>query len=637
LAPSLGGIRAVHLIPDPSRLLLCRLLLSLIGEMVVRPRLTPWRVIDASTKICARIVLFVLGWVTDLSTDRARVASAGARHRHLDRILRGTVCAVALATALAAMSLVATSLPAVAARDGPKDKHKPKHKETAHVSKDPFDSMPKGPLQIIISINQQRLHLYSGGAHVTDALIASGMPGHATPMGVFSVIEKDRYHRSNIYSSAPMPFMQRITWSGVAMHEGVGLGHPASHGCIRMPHEFAARLFLLRSLGARVIIARPELKLAEIADPHLFVHKTPAPPPAPSAAAPAPMEPIKTAQSIDNSKTTDAVVSDAPAGPVEGTRTFVSVKDPAASAAATADNADGRASRQPDAEKAAETRTVEPAAENSAASSPNDHAADAPAAAAEQQPTESAAASKPAKIDSLSTPSPDAASQAPTAAASVEATATAAKPDPKIDSETDAKPDTAPSVGETSKPVTPAVDVASPTPADTTPSTVPVPAPKPPAIAKPLKHDPIAIFVSRRTKKIYVRQDFAPLFGAAVTIERPDEPLGTHVFTAMGYLDNGTTFRWNVVSLPGEEPKPARATEKKSEKDGKGKKHEAAKPNPDPQPPQTPQQALARIEIPQTVIDQISELMTPGSSLVISDQGLGEETGEGTDFIVVTR
>jgi hypothetical protein len=584
-----------------------------------------------------------LGWVTDLNTDRARVASATFRHRHLDRRLRGTVCAAALATALttmslAAMSLVATSLPAAAAKDGSKDKHKPKHREAAHVPKDPFDSMSKGPLQIIISINQQRLHLYSGGAHITDASIASGMPGHATPMGVFSVIEKDRFHRSNIYSSAPMPYMQRITWSGVAMHEGVGLGHPASHGCIRMPHEFAARLFLLHSIGARVIIARPELKLAEIADPHLFVHKT-APPPASSAAAPAPMEPIKTAQSIDTSKTTDAVVSDAPAGPVEGTRTFLSAKDPAASAAATADSAGGKASRQPDAEKTVETRTVEPPAENAAASSLNDHAADAPVAAAVQQPTENAAASKPATIDSPSTPSPDTAAQAPTAAAPVETTATAApKPDPKIDSKADAKPDAAPGAGETSKPATPAVDVASPTPADTTPATVPVPAPKPPVIAKPLKHDPIAVFVSRRTKKIYVRQDFAPLFSAAVTIERPDEPLGTHVFTAMGYLDDdGTTFRWNVVSLPGEEPKPARAAEKKSEKDAKGRKHEAAKANPDPRPPETPQQALARIEIPQSVIDQISELMVPGSSLVISDQGLGEETGEGTDFIVVTR
>ena len=535
------------------------------------------------------------------------------------------------------MSLVAVSLPAAAAHDGPKEKHKPKHREAAHVPKDPFDSMPKGPLQIIISINQQRLHLYSGGAHVTDALIASGMPGHATPMGVFSVIEKDRYHRSNIYSSAPMPYMQRITWSGVAMHEGVGLGHPASHGCIRMPHEFAARLFLLHSIGARVVIAGPELKLAEIADSHLFVHKT-APPPASSAAAPALMEPIRTAQSIDSSKTTDAVVSDAPAGPVEGTRTFVSVKDPVASAAATADNADGKASRQPDAEKTVETRAVEPPAENSAASSPNGHAAATPATAAQQPPTEDAAASKPATIDSPSAPSPDAATHTPTEAAPVENTATAApKPDPKLVSTADAKPDTALGAGETSKPATPAVDIASPTPADTTPATVPVPAPKPPVIAKPLKHDPIAVFVSRRTKKIYVRQDFAPLFSAAVTIERPNEPLGTHVFTAMGYLDDGTTFRWNVVSLPGEEPKPARATEKKSAKDAKGKKHEAAKANPDPQPPETPQQALARIEIPQSVIDQISELMVPGSSLVISDQGLGEETGEGTDFIVVTR
>ncbi len=534
-------------------------------------------------RFAPRIALFILGWVTDLNTDRARVASATFRHRHLDRRLRGTVCAAALATALAAMSLVAVSLPAAAAHDGPKEKHKPKHREAAHVPKDPFDSMPKGPLQIIISIDQQRLHLYSGGAHVTDALIASGMPGHATPMGVFSVIAKDRYHQSNIYSGAPMPYMQRITWSGVAMHEGVGLGHPASHGCIRMPHEFAARLFLLHSIGARVIIARPELKLAEIADPQLFVHKTAPPPPPPSAAAPAAMEPIKTAQSIDNSKTTDAIASDAPAGPVDGLRTFVSVKDPASPAAATADNSDGKASDRPNAPKAADVQAAEPPAMSN-------NQAD------------------------------DAATQAPAKTAPADTTtSTAAKPDPT------------PTAGETSKPATPTADIAAPTPAEAAPAT----APKPAVAAKPVKHDPIAIFVSRRAKKIYVRQDFAPLFDAAVTITRPDEPLGTHVFTAMGYLDGGTTFRWNVISLPGDEPKTARAAEKKPEKDAKGKKHEAVKPNPDP--PLTPQQALARIEIPQSVIDQISELMVPGSSLVISDQGLGEETGEGTDFIVVTR
>ena len=77
------------------------------------------------------------------------------------------------------------------------------------------------------------LHVFSDGTHVTDTPIATGVPAHPTPLGVFSVIQKSLLHHSNIYSGAPMPFMQRITWSGVAMHEGVNFGHPASHGCIR--------------------------------------------------------------------------------------------------------------------------------------------------------------------------------------------------------------------------------------------------------------------------------------------------------------------------------------------------------------------------------------------------------------------
>ena len=92
-----------------------------------------------------------------------------------------------------------------------------------------------------------------------EAPISTGMPGHSTPMGVFSVIEKQRWHRSNIYSGAPMPYMQRITWSGVAMHEGVLPGYPASHGCIRMPGAFAIKLFAWSKRGARVIVVPGEL------------------------------------------------------------------------------------------------------------------------------------------------------------------------------------------------------------------------------------------------------------------------------------------------------------------------------------------------------------------------------------------
>ena len=181
-----------------------------------------------------------------------------------------------------------------------KAKHRPGHAETEHVSKLPFGDIPKGPLQIFVSINQQKLHFYSDGTHVVDELVATGVPGHLTPMGVFSVIERDRYHHSNIYDNAPMPFMERITWSGVALHEGVGLGHQASHGCIRMPHDFAARLWQLQTMGMRVIIARPELQPTDFADAHLFVRKQKA---APSASLP---QTLKTALTIDPATKTDA-------------------------------------------------------------------------------------------------------------------------------------------------------------------------------------------------------------------------------------------------------------------------------------------------------------------------------------------
>jgi L,D-transpeptidase catalytic domain len=146
-------------------------------------------------------------------------------------------------------------------------------KAVDRVDREPFGQIQKGPLQIFISINQQKLHLYSDGVHVADTSIATGVPSLPTPLGVFSVFEKEVFHRSNIYSGAPMPYMQRITWSGVAMHEGESIGHRASHGCIRMPHDFAVRLYRLTKLNTRVIIANAELKPTEFTEPHLFVHK----------------------------------------------------------------------------------------------------------------------------------------------------------------------------------------------------------------------------------------------------------------------------------------------------------------------------------------------------------------------------
>ena len=97
------------------------------------------------------------------------------------------------------------------------------------------ENKPTGPLFAILSISNQHISVYNSGGLVTRSKVSTGMSGHRTPMGIFSIIGRERYHSSNIYSGAPMPFMQRITWSGVAMHLGVVPGYPASHGCIRLP------------------------------------------------------------------------------------------------------------------------------------------------------------------------------------------------------------------------------------------------------------------------------------------------------------------------------------------------------------------------------------------------------------------
>ena len=128
----------------------------------------------------------------------------------------------------------------------------------------------KGPLQIIISIADQKISVYDDGALIARSSVSTGVQGHPTPLGVFSVIGKELWHRSNIYSAAPMPYMQRITWSGIALHAGVLPGHPASHGCIRLAKDFAIRLWHLTKRGTRVIIAPNNVDPVQIASPRLF-------------------------------------------------------------------------------------------------------------------------------------------------------------------------------------------------------------------------------------------------------------------------------------------------------------------------------------------------------------------------------
>ncbi|MBS0528612.1 MAG: L,D-transpeptidase family protein, partial [Proteobacteria bacterium] len=129
---------------------------------------------------------------------------------------------------------------------------------------------PKGPLIIAISIDRQTLRIYDANGFFAETPVSTGMRGHLTPLGVFSVIQKQKWHRSNIYSNAPMPFMQRITWSGIAMHAGVLPGYPASHGCIRMPMSFAVKMFGWTRMGARVVITSGEVTPVDFSHPMLM-------------------------------------------------------------------------------------------------------------------------------------------------------------------------------------------------------------------------------------------------------------------------------------------------------------------------------------------------------------------------------
>jgi hypothetical protein len=380
----------------------------------------------------------------------------------------------------------------------------PARRERAEPKKEVgFGEMPKGPLQIVVSIDHQKVTLFSNGARVAQGPVSTGVPGHPTPMGVFSIIEKDRYHHSNLYSNAPMPFMQRITWSGVALHEGVLPGYPASHGCIRMSQDFAQKLWPTTNLGARVIIARGELAPVDFEHPKLFVPK------------PKPGEP-----EVAVNATTDGYRA-APIAVAQATT-------PDAREAATAAAADVSATAQPR------------ASEN-----------------------------PPAGSDII-------------------------KPAPTIDP---------------AKPITPRLRVAE----------------------QPVKRSgQVAVFVSRKEMKIFVRQGFVPLFDMPVVIDEPDRPLGTHVLTAMEVTDDG--MRWNLMTIPTEPSAPV------DQRDYSRKRSkEPSRPAMQLKPSPTAAEALNRIAMPKEAVDRISELLIPGSSLVIADEGLGRETGRYTEFIVLSH
>jgi L,D-transpeptidase catalytic domain len=455
-----------------------------------------------------------------------------------------------------------------------------------------FGELPKGPLQLVVSIPAQHVTLYAGGTQVAQGGVSSGMEGKPTPRGVFSIIEKDRYHHSNIYSGAPMPFMQRITLSGIALHEGVLPGYPASHGCIRMGHDFAAKLWLATDLGVRVVVSPYDDAPQPFSHPKLFRPKSVTSPDVPVGGADPERHAghdtevlIHVAQAAANTASDATAAPPAEARPVEEQAAEGLQMRPSMVAADEPHHAAADGAAQGDIGDTETTGTTPVAAPVNAQAAP-------PVETAPAQATDHA--------------------EQPAPAAIIPATETA--PEPVI-----------------AVPVIPVV--AKPLPVD------PYGGPNiiPPTTRGRLKQSQaqtsqnanLAVFVSRKENRLYVRQGFVPLFEAPIVIAHPEQPLGTHVFTALDVADTGV--RWNVLSIASSEqrqpsPPPRRGRDRQTIAAPVG-----------PALSQTAAGALDRITIAPDVMERIGSLLTPGSSLVVSDQGLGRETSRHTDFIVVTQ
>ena len=143
---------------------------------------------------------------------------------------------------------------------------------------------PAGPLVIVVSIPDQQAYVYRNGVRIAVSTVSTGKKGYETPTGVFTILQKHKDHKSSLYDDAPMPYMQRLTWDGVALHAGKLPGYPASHGCVRLPMEFAKKLFEMTTYGITVIVANnssttqttyPGVFVSPAADPAMAAKREP--------------------------------------------------------------------------------------------------------------------------------------------------------------------------------------------------------------------------------------------------------------------------------------------------------------------------------------------------------------------------
>ena len=488
-----------------------------------------------------------------------------------------------------------------------------------------------GPLLLQVSLNDQRIYVYDRNGLVTQARVSSGRRGHETPVGIYSILEKKVDHTSNIYLDAKMPHMQRLTQTGIALHGGVIPGHPASGGCVRLPFDFARRIFQHTSINERVVIA-PDVR-APIAFSHPFLFSQ-----LPSVSRSLIREgsaPRKTGIDV-----TEALL---------GIRTAHAATEPAGRTLESA--AEARVAEREGlvaaVERAARRRTAAADAEKAAGQAVTDARAAARAARNEAAKLSRAANQARQALRQRERAFKQAQSRVPknisrvradrlaelrdrvaqeearvaeatrdaerAARASSEAADAAKAAEEKIKTAQDAvktaraeRQEAASAEGEAKTSVE-AFDRAQRN-----------------------RELPVSVFISSKTGKIMIRQGFESVLEADVTIANPEVPLNTFVFTALDWADDSqTNLEWIAVEVS--EHSDATAEELKQRRRGR----EAST-----LPPSTDAaraaRTLDRITISKEAADLIAEVVKPGSALIVSDydKARSETRYRGTDFIV---
>lgn len=500
---------------------------------------------------------------------------------------------------------------------------------------------PKGPLTLVVSLRKQRVTVYGPEGKITEAPVSTGRSGHDTPTGVFSVIGKEVMHHSNLYGDAPMPFMNRITWSGVALHAGALPGYPASHGCIRLPYGFARTLYGMTRMGTRVIVARDDVEPEPILHPLLFK-------PLPSENGASLVTAATVATSLVSASNAAGVVSaligitpaaaaeEHPAGERSRRTREMAATERAAEMnriteriqALEAQKTEREAKSRDAAQAVIEARLAQRNLRIEAARLAHDlkkldsdlNAANRDFArlgrASVTADSETALARAEQKEDQLeSRASEIAAARERTQAELKAAEARAAGSEAAVNQAENGRAAAFEELRATRDELRQAQ--AAKTAAEKLAAN---------------RAKPITVLISRKTGKLYVRQGFDDVLETAVTIADPERPFGTHVYTAVAYTEGEKALRWNVVTAAGEPRKPREERTRH-----KHKTKTAARLETGSLPASSPGEALGRIAIPDAAQESIAELIKPGSTLMISDYGISHETGKYTDYILLTR